>query len=141
MSRDLNCPKCHGIGHVSADGYGRDDCPICFSETPLSPTQGADARPVAIYQVRYFGSGDWRDVSEAEYQHARMHPDMRDRIVYATRDAPKLAEGWVLTETKNLDGLIIAMERADRKGYMPEAIQGAWDDFMCQPAIAPREKT
>jgi len=35
MSRNLNCPKCHGVGHVPADGYGRDDCPLC--------TQGADA--------------------------------------------------------------------------------------------------
>lgn len=55
-----------------------------------------------------------------------------------TGSAP-VAEGWQLTETKNLDALIIAMERGQNKGYLPDSIKEAWGEFMCNPArvVAP----
>lgn len=41
-TRDMNCPKCHGVGHVPADGYGRDDCPVCFA-APQAPQSDAQS--------------------------------------------------------------------------------------------------
>jgi hypothetical protein len=57
-----------------------------------------------------------------------------DRSTAPTTGSAPVAEGWQLTETKNLDALIIAMEHAENKGYLPDAIKEAWGEFMCNPA-------
>jgi len=59
-----------------------------FYTDEAAPTQGADARPVAIYQVNEgcVRTGDlWRDVAEASYAPLRAR-GYQGRIVYATRD-------------------------------------------------------
>lgn len=61
--------------------------------------------------------------------------DVVERLSTApTTGSAPVAEGWQLTETKNLDALIIAMERAENKGYLPDSIKEAWGEFMCNPA-------
>jgi hypothetical protein len=101
---DLNDTVCIGvedlrliIGNNLAPAQGTDQCVNCGAATDpkcacergraLARTQGADARPVAIYQIRAsrFVS-DWTDVSSLD---PRFHdyPEELRRIVYATRDA------------------------------------------------------
>jgi hypothetical protein len=53
------------------------------------PSQGADARPVAIYQMSAnIRSDEWKDCSKDAHDHMAKYPAcFKTRIVYATRDA------------------------------------------------------
>jgi hypothetical protein len=69
------------------------------AEIEIAPTQGADARPVAIYQMRSpIGAAVWLDVDKATYDY-HSEPEADRRIVYATRDAnPTVDERPALTD-------------------------------------------
>ncbi len=67
----------------------------------LTRTQGADAQPVAIYQViAGYGVGVYRDCSQEEYERAGERNPFR-RIVYTTRDAAP-SGNWPFAEIRNI---------------------------------------
>lgn len=106
-------------GHVMMSAYAM--CPDAITSHPArmrwiadyflkhyvaAPTQGADARPVAIYQIRAsrFVS-DWTDVSSLDPRFHDYPKELR-RIVYATRDA-ELSDGPSFRES--VTGLVSDM--------------------------------
>lgn len=40
-----------------------------------------------------------------------------------------------LVAVKNLDNLVSSLERANRKGYMPDALIQEWNDFDCRELL------
>jgi hypothetical protein len=62
------------------------------ADNAIAPTQGADARPVAIYQGKLDELREWRDISKKTYDNAEAHGWGETRIVYATRDAATRAQ-------------------------------------------------
>lgn len=45
--------------------------------------------------------------------------------------------GWETLSVKNLGPLLDALDRADSKGYMPDAMADEWAAFDCRPATPP----
>jgi hypothetical protein len=45
-------------------------------------------------------------------------------------------EGWKLVATKGLDGLVEALDRAQRKGYLPDAMADEWEAFEYRDAAS-----
>jgi len=112
-----------------------------------APTQGADARPVAIYQVHMNGSGTWLDITQREHED-NVARGIKSRIVYATRDAaPNINEQrylWLREQHWNESNVavVLAPKKAVKLGYdcpsgqrLDEIIDAA------RSAIVPREKT
>jgi hypothetical protein len=100
-----------------------------------APTQGADARPVAIYQVRARGDDKWSDVLEGVHDSChRLHSHKFDtRIVYATRDAAP-SDGIVPREVKRDSDFSVTVVFASCR------LASEFERQMIA-AIAPREKT
>lgn len=47
----------------------------------------------------------------------------------AAHGAPPPGWRWVQVESKSFDDLLSVLDRADRKGYMPDAMHDEWDAF------------
>ncbi|MEX3983748.1 hypothetical protein AB4Y45_32720 [Paraburkholderia sp. EG287A] len=48
-----------------------------------------------------------------------------------------LPEGWKLVRVnEHFDALIEALERAEEKGYLPDAVRESWDNFACDENVA-----
>lgn len=105
------------------------------------------AQPAAVQQgaepVAWIGPFD-RAMSNAAYQGwLKQYPDIAVhwKPLYASPPpaAPAVPEGYVLVAVKNLEPLVDALERADRKGYLPDAMAAEWEAFQyCGVAATPQ---
>ncbi|TSP11473.1 hypothetical protein [Cupriavidus campinensis] len=69
-------------------------------------------------------------------QYARDIASGRVHCIHCDRDKPASAQqderetdGWELVRVKNLGPLISALDRASRKGYLPDAMEMEWEEF------------
>jgi hypothetical protein len=62
---------------------------------------------------------------------------LREARELLSASKPATPEGWKLVRVNShFNALIEALEHADDKGYLPDAIRGPWDDFACDENVS-----
>lgn len=137
----LNAAPTHGSDAQTFVGKWRD----VIKAMPDTYAQGADARPVAIYQIFFAEANCWSDVARDLF-------DMTDkryrRIVYATRDANPVVDARPVASDGPEVPWRVVVELAEKHGL--GFMRSGWT-FYCDDdlnafaqaiaAIAPRNET
>jgi hypothetical protein len=90
----------------------------------LSSRPAADESAQPVYQFRYFGSGDWMDVSKEEYDRLSVDvlaEDMRFRTLY-THPAPVASKEAVPLSEATIQEIVRVRGRQDGSLYMFDAL-------------------
>lgn len=68
-----------------------------------------------------------------------VEPDAPPPVTQGTQAAPAASEQWMTVQVVGLVQLVEALSRADRKGYLPDAMAEQWDAFNYRTPPAPPE--